>query len=335
VSSAIRVARRGCKAPALWLSLLVVLAGCAQVRAPAGPPERRPHATLDPSVIGRLVRHRVVSGDNFVGLARAYGVGYLELLAANPGVDPWLPEEGVRLLIPDAHLYPDESREGIVINVAEQRLYWFSPDGPRTYAIGVARDGWTTPLGSTTVVRKQEAPTWFPPASARADDPTLGSEVPPGPDNPLGTHALYLGWASYLIHGTNEPFGVGRRVSRGCVRLYPEDIVRLYPEVAVGTPVRVIDRAEKIAIVRGEVVLEAQPTLAQATQLEETGGFEPEPVPDSLRTRLRELVAGTPYRIDWERVESVARRRRGVPIRVSAAPGPSLSSAASVSSGTH
>jgi L,D-transpeptidase ErfK/SrfK len=324
--------RRGpASALALALSTLLVLAGCVQVGAPDRPPPRRPHANLDPSVIGRLLHHRVVSGDNFVSLARAYGVGYLELLAANPGVDPWLPAEGVRLLIPDAHLYPDEGREGIVINVAEQRLYWFSPEGPRTYAIGVARDGWNTPLGSTTVVRKQEAPTWFPPASARADDPTLASEVPPGPDNPLGTHALYLGWASYLIHGTNEPFGVGRRVSRGCVRLYPEDIVRLYPEVEVGTPVRVIDQAEKIAIVRGEVVLEAHPTLAQATQLDEAGSFDPEAMPASLRARLEALVEGTPHRIDWGLVESVAKRRRGVPIRVSAASHASLASVSSQS----
>lgn len=301
------------------LALSLGLAACAPLPAPSRPPARGPHATLDPSVIGQLRRHRVVSGDNFVALARAYGVGYLELVAANPDVDPWLPTEGLRLLIPDAHLYPDDGREGIVINVAEQRLYWFSPDGPRTYAIGVARDGWTTPLGSTTVVRKQEQPTWYPPASAREEDPSLGSEVLPGPDNPLGTHALYLGWPQYLIHGTNEPFGVGRRVSRGCVRLYPEDILRLYPEVGLGTPVRVVDVAEKIAIVRGEVVLEAHPTLAQASQIEETGRFEPEPVPASLRARLRALVEGSAYRIDWDRVESVARRRRGVPIRISAA----------------
>jgi L,D-transpeptidase ErfK/SrfK len=298
--------------------LALLLFACAQTQTPA--PSTRPHVLLDPSVIGQLRHHTVAPGDNFVELARAYGVGYVELVVANPGVDAWIPGEGTRLMIPDAHLFPDDGREGIVINVAEQRLYWFPPEGPRTYPIGVARAGWNTPLGTTTVVRKQEQPTWFPPASAREEDPTLGSEVPPGPDNPLGTHALYLGWPAYLIHGTNEPFGVGRRVSRGCVRLYPEDILRLYPEVETGTPVRVIDRPEKIAIVRGEVVLEAHPTLSQTSQLEETGRFDPEPLPDSLRQRLRELVEGTPYEIDWQRVESVASRRRGVPIRVSAPP---------------
>ena len=300
------------------VATMLMLGACAL--APGPPSLRRPHAQPDPWVLGQLVRHRVENGDNLVALSRAYGVGYVEMVAANPGVDPWLPAEGTELIIPDAHVFPDEGREGIVINVAEQRLYFFSPDGPRTYAIGVARDGWTTPRGSTTVVRKQEDPVWYPPKSARAEDPTLGPEVAPGPDNPLGSHALYLGWPAYLIHGTNEPFGIGRRVSRGCVRLYPEDIAPLYRDTPLGTPVRVIDRPEKIAIVRGQVVLEAHPTLEQASQLEETGSFDPTPMPASLRSRLRALVRGTPHRVDWALVESVSKRRRGVPIRVSAEP---------------
>lgn len=309
----------------ILLASLLALTACSVGLPGSGTriPERTPHELHDPSVIGRMRHHRVDDGQTFVDLARGYGVGYVELVAANPGVDPWLPGEGTEVLIPDAHLFPNAEREGIVVNVAEQRLYWFSPEGPRTYAIGVAREGWDTPIGDTTVVRKQEEPTWYPPASARAEDPTLGDEVPPGPDNPLGTHALYLGWAQYLIHGTNEPFGVGRRVSRGCIRLYPEDILRLYPQVEVGTPVRVIDQAEKIAIVRGEVVLEAHPTLVQAAQIEDTGRFEPEPTPETLRGRLLDLVDGKADRIDWARVTSVAKRRRGVPIRVSVTERPS------------
>jgi L,D-transpeptidase ErfK/SrfK len=259
----------------------------------------------------------VVRGDTLVEIARTYGLGYVELVAANPGVDPWLPPAGSELLIPDAHLFPSGEREGMVINVAEQRLYWFSGARPRTYAIGVARDGWATPVGRTSVVEKKQNPVWFPTHSARADDPTLGASVPPGPENPLGTHALYLAWPSYLIHGTNEPYGIGRRVSRGCVRLYPEDIVRLYPEVELGTAVRVIEESLKIGTVGGDIVLEAHPTLAQAAELEESGRFEAVPVPRSLRRRLLALADGDSRRIDWKRVASVAKRRRGVPIRVS------------------
>ena len=108
-------------------------------------------------------------------------------------------------------------RFGIVINLGEQRLYYYPRPGEvLTYPIGVSRDGYETPLGTTHVTRKKENPTWWPTRSAREEDPTLDKVVPPGPDNPLGTHALYLGWPAYLIHGTNEPFGIGRRVSRGC-----------------------------------------------------------------------------------------------------------------------
>jgi L,D-transpeptidase ErfK/SrfK len=290
---------------------------CALACAPNWGPSRAPHRVVEGLVIGQLQRHRVVEGDTLVELARTYGLGYVELVAANPGVDPWLPPSGSELMIPDAHLFPSDVREGLVINVAEQRLYWFSGERPRTYAIGVARDGWSTPLGRTTVVKKKENPVWFPTHSARADDPALGASVPPGPENPLGTHALYLGWPSYLIHGTNEPYGIGRRVSRGCVRLYPEDIVRLYPEVEVGTVVHVIEQTLKLGIVGGDIVLEAHPTLAQAEALEESGRFDAIPVPASLRRRLVALAGGDAKRIDWKRVESVAMRRRGVPIRVS------------------
>lgn len=290
---------------------------CVLACAPYSTPRRTPHRVIDGAVIGELKRHRVVDGDTLVELARTYGMGYVEIVAANPGVDPWLPPTGSELVIPDAHLFPSGAHEGMVINVAEQRLYLFSGKRPRTYAIGVARDGWSTPVGSTTVVKKKERPVWFPTHSARADDPTLGASVPPGPENPLGTHALYLGWPSYLIHGTNEPYGIGRRVSRGCVRLYPEDIVRLFPEVEVGTVVRVVEEALKVGTLGGDIVLEAHPTLAQAAQIEEAGRFEAIRVPRTLRKRLLELAAGDKKRIDWKRVESVATRRRGVPIRVS------------------
>lgn len=300
----------------LALSLLSV--SCSTRLLTVGKPGRIEHRVFDDAVIGELRRHPVAKGDNFVELARTYGLGYVELVAANPDIDPWLPPAGGELVIPDAHLFPSGKREGIVINVPEHRLYWFTPTGTRTFAIGVARDGWSTPLGKTTVVKKKEKPVWFPTHSARAEDPTLGNSVPPGPENPLGTHAIYLGWPSYLIHGTNEPYGIGRRVSRGCVRLYPEDIVRLFPEVGVGTPVRVVEEALKVGLVDGAVVLEAHPTLAQAGEIEEAGRFEPIPVPRSLRTRLLRLVDGDASQIDWDRVESVATRRRGVPIRVSA-----------------
>ena len=121
----------------------------------------------------------------------------------------------------------------------------------------------STPLGTTTVVGKVVRPTWFPPQSIREEKPYLPEMVPPGPDNPLGEYELRLGWPAYLIHGTNKPYGVGRNVSHGCIRLYPEDIERLFSEVQVGTPVRVIDEEIRLAWVDGELYLAVAPSRHQ------------------------------------------------------------------------
>ena len=190
-----------------------------------------------------------------------------------------------------------------------------------SFPIGVSRADSSTPLGETKVVRKRESPTWTPPRSARLEDPSLPAVVPPGPENPLGTHALYLDWPQYLIHGTNEPYGVGRRVSRGCIRLYPEDIARLYPLIPVGTPVRVIHDPVKLQVVRGELFLEVHPTLEQAGELEEDGAFTAAE-PRELRSRVEALARSVPEggellaRVDWPLVDRIGRERRGFPIRV-------------------
>ena len=114
-----------------------------------------------------------------------------------------------------------------------------------THPIGIGREGWQTPEGYSTITRKVVQPTWTVPASvlreyAEKGEP-LDPVVPPGPDNPLGSHAMRLSLPSYLIHGTNKSYGVGMRVSHGCVRLYPEDIARLFPQVPVGTEVHIIN----------------------------------------------------------------------------------------------
>ena len=151
------------------------------------------------------------------------------MVAANPGIDPWVPGEGTEINLPTVHLMPDladADPEGIVVNLAEMRLYFFEKPGgvPQSFPIGIGRDGLNTPTGTTEVVAKRKNPTWRPTKRMRDEDPELPEVVPPGEDNPLGTRALYLGWPQYLIHGTNKPHGVGRRVSSGCVRLYPEDV---------------------------------------------------------------------------------------------------------------
>jgi L,D-transpeptidase ErfK/SrfK len=270
-------------------------------------------------MIGQLATHAITANETLVDVAPAYGLGYMELVSANPSVDPWLPPAGAQVTIPAAHLLPDAPRRGIVINLADQRLYHFPPGGPpQSYAVGIGRDGLETPRGVTRVVRKQTRPTWFPTARARTDDPTLPAAIPPGADNPLGSHALYLGWDKYLIHGTNKPFGVGRRLSRGCLRLYNEDIARLYATAPVGTEVRVIDQPIKAGWSRGQLFIEAHPSRRQAAELEAKGRFTPHPV--DVRAIVLKRAGSPAPAIDWQAVDRAVQERRGVPVVVATAP---------------
>ena len=174
--------------------------------------------------------------DTLPDIARRFNLGYEEIARANPGVDPWVPGEGREIVLPTQFVLPAAPREGLVINLAQLRVFYFpkvkegEPQTVITHPIGIGKVGWQTPEGTTKVTGKRKNPTWFPPASVRkehkeAGDP-LPSKVPPGPDNPLGAHMMTLGWPSYLIHGTNKPYGVGLRSSHGCIRFYPEDIAR-------------------------------------------------------------------------------------------------------------
>jgi L,D-transpeptidase ErfK/SrfK len=291
---------------------LVALA-CATPR----PASRRLLEEPPPSadLVGRLRFHDVRAADTLVDVAPALGVGYVELLAANPGVDPWLPPDGARLVVPSARLLPSGRREGIVVNLGDLRLYYFEAGRhPRSWPIGVARNGYATPLGVTAVRDKREKPTWLPGPSARRDG--YPARVVPGPDNPLGEHALYLGWHAYLIHGTNDPRGVGRHTSRGCIRLYADDIAELYALVAPGTPVRVVDEPVKLGWIGGELYLEVNPDAEQSRRLDETGRLAPARPPAGLRALVTRAARDAAGRVDWARVEQAAWLRSGVPERI-------------------
>ncbi len=271
-------------------------------------------------LIGEMSTYRTAEEDTLPDVAHKLKVGFVELRTANPTVDVWLPGGGKELVVPTAHLLPDAPREGIVINLPEMRLYHFDDRGKATsYPIGVGRDGWDTPKGTTTVVRKKEKPTWYPPASIRREQPDLPKAVPPGPENPLGSHAIYLGWPAYLIHGTNEPLGVGRRVSHGCIRLYPEHIPLLYEAVAKGTPVAVVDQPLKWAWIGDDLYVEAHPTLAQADDIEEDREIEPVAAP-AFMNEIEQEAAGKGRKLDRDLLERVLAERRGYPIRVTPSP---------------
>ena len=230
--------------------------------APAPPPVVAPVAThqfpFDPKTTGVLGELQVTQArheDTLADIARRFNLGYDELRRANPGVDPWLPGEGTRIVLPTQWVLPDAPSEGIVVNVAAMRLFYFPKPAKNqknqqrvviTYPIGVGKVGWETPIGTTKIVSKRKNPVWSPPPSVRKEhaekgDP-LPAQVPAGPDNPLGAYAMNLGWPSYLMHGTNKPPGVGMRASHGCIRLYPEDIESLFGMIPVGMQVTVVNQ---------------------------------------------------------------------------------------------
>ena len=263
------------------------------------------------------MQYRAAYEDTLLEVARRFHLGYVEMVAANPGTDPWLPGEGASIILPTVHLLPEAEHEGIVVNLADMRLYFFEKPGapPRSFPIGIGRDGLTTPLGSTTIVRKAKDPTWRPTVRMRAEDPTLAAVVPPGPDNPMGSRALYLGWPTYAIHGTNKPYGVGRRLSSGCVRMYPEDIEELYELVGAGTKVVVMDQPVKLGWIDGDLYIEAHPNQQQSDQLEMTGQFDPE-LPSAVVDQVIAAAGEQTRRLDWSRVRTAILERRGYPIRV-------------------
>ena len=275
------------------------------------------------TVIGTLGSAFAQHEDTLLDIGRRHGVGYEEIIAANPGVDPWLPGEGTEILIPTRFILPDAPREGIVVNLPEHRLYYYPPvkAGERpaviTYPISTGKMDWKTPIGVTRIVSKQEKPNWYPPASVRAaraarGEPPLPAVVPPGPDNPLGEHAMRLAIPSgaYLIHGTNIPAGVGMQVTHGCIRLFPEDIAELFAMVPVNTKVHLIDQPTKLGWQRGTLYFERHALLE--------GGNDPGP--DEL-ARLREqvqvLAEGRPVEVDWAGIEHAFRMQTGVPAPVS------------------
>ncbi|MFQ3573044.1 MAG: L,D-transpeptidase family protein [Thermodesulfovibrionales bacterium] len=205
----------------------------------------------DETVIGNITTYTTTKDDSLIEIARRFNLGYNEITDANRELDPFHPGQGREVLIPTQWILPNvEQYEGIVINLPEMRLYLFlKKEGKtmvRTFPIGIGDEGNNTPTGTFKITQKTYKPSWYPPQSIRKERPELPNVVPPGPDNPLGTHAMRLSGGSYLIHGTNRPWAVGRRVTHGCLRLYPEDIPVLFDLVPLGTKVNIIHQNVKI-----------------------------------------------------------------------------------------
>lgn len=255
--------------------------------------------------------------DNLLDVARDYSVGYHEVQRANPGVDTWLPGDGTRVLLPTRYVLPPGARRGVVINLPEYRLYYFPKPkkGERaqviTYPISIGKMDWDTPIGEHRVISKAKNPSWYPPESIRRDHAQRGSilprVVPPGPDNPLGAYAMRLNLTSYLIHGTNNPDGVGMRVTSGCIRMFPEHIEQLFPLVDVGTPVRIMSEPIKVGWAADTLYVEVHPPLEEESESQLRMRFT---------TLLREAAEGHDIEIDWPRADAIFAAATGVPTEV-------------------
>ncbi len=268
------------------------------------------------SAVGKITEHIASGEDSLVSIARKYGVGYVEIRAANPKIDPWIIKKGTKIIVPTMHIVPNVEKEGIVVNLPEMRLYAYvyGEDNPITFPIGIGRLGLSTPIGTTEIVRKMENPTWRPTQRMRDEDPSLPVSVPPGPDNPLGTHFLYFGWPTYGIHGTNKPYGIGRRVSSGCIRLYPEDIEQFYHMIPVGTKVRVIDRAVKVGWVDNKLYMEAHTEMSQVYQMEEYGKVDNYSLTDEQMLLILEEAGKYAKNLNWEIIRKAIKERSGLPV---------------------
>jgi L,D-transpeptidase ErfK/SrfK len=249
------------------------------------------------------------ANDTLMQLARATGLGFQTLAAANPEVDPWLPGAGRPLLLPYSAVLPGRPQAGITVNLAELRLYLVWDEAGmqrvRIYPIGIGDEGWETPEGEFAVLNKVKRPHWKPPQSIRQERPELPLLVPPGPDNPLGEHWLGFTPTGHGIHGTNRPYGVGRRVSHGCLRLYPEDIRDLYDRTALGTPVRIIYKPLKVGVQNGILYIEAHRDYRQKITDPRT----------EIDRQVRQV--GWRHALDWSAIERVIAEARGGPVPVS------------------
>ncbi|MDJ0759709.1 MAG: L,D-transpeptidase family protein [Woeseiaceae bacterium] len=287
-----------------------------------------------------IARHE----DSLVEIARRHGLGYHDIVKANPDVDVWLPGEGTRIVLPTRFVLPPGPREGLVLNLAEYRMYYYPETAPgetpvvMTYPMSIGRQDWETPLGVARITAKAVNPTWYPPKSVReehaAEGRPLPNIVPPGPDNPLGAFAMRLSLPGYLIHSTNRPAGVGMRVTHGCIRMFPEDIEFLFSKVDLKTKVRIINEPIKLGWSGDELVIEVHPVLESPAEVDDEPAEEPNDsaadetavaeaeveLPgapkDPLTFVTEQFIAATSERagrLDWDEVERLVERADGIP----------------------
>jgi L,D-transpeptidase ErfK/SrfK len=284
----------------------------------------------DDKVIGEIQVTRAGEEDTLSDIARRFNLGYEELVRANPGVDPWLPGAGREIILPTQFVLPDAPRDGLVVNLAALRVFYFPKRKPGelqtviTHPIGIGKVGWTTPEGTTKIVSKRKNPTWTPPRSVRKEHAEHGDPlprvVPAGPDNPLGAFAMNLGWPGYLVHGTNKPYGVGMRASHGCMRFYPEDIALLFKEIAIGTPVHVVNQRLTYGWHEGTLYVQVMPPSEEELSAQkDTGDGASQVLSAAVTEQVMALAKQHNVAVDSEQVKQLAQQQTGITTPVSSA----------------
>jgi len=275
--------------------------------------------SIHDSVVGEMAKTYSRQDQTLPDIARIHNIGFMDIKRANQKVDTWMPGEKTEIVLAKQLVLPVAPPVGIIVNIPEMRLYYF-PAGQKgetrqvySYPIGIGREGWATPYITTKIIQKKKDPAWHPPESIRAEHAREGHPlpkvVPPGPENPLGQFAMRLGLPSYLIHGTNKPYGVGLRVSSGCIRMYPEDIKALFGMVPVGTPVRIVNQPYKVGVLNGKLMLEASPYLE-----EDTDQFEGNMT--SVVKMVVEVSKQNKYEVDWDLIRKVITERDSIPVEI-------------------
>jgi L,D-transpeptidase ErfK/SrfK len=331
------------KALAAGCAALIVVAGCSlfhpipkeappvvKALPPPKPELPTPKATHvfdvtpDSDIVGYVQRTIIGKEDTLPDIARRFDVGYEEMVTANPGVDPWLPGVGREVIVPTQFILPTAPHEGVVVNVAEMRIYYYPPHKKGesqkvyTHPIGIGKVGWKTPEGSTKIVSRQKDPVWVVPKSVREehaeDGEKLPAQVPAGPDNPLGQYMFRLGWPSYLIHGTNKPYGVGMRSSHGCMRLYPEDIAVFFDLIPIGTKVTVVNQPYLFGWRDGVLYLQAYAVMEDDSR--NWSKDSKRLLAKMLNPKLGAKISEHASEIDWDRVSALAHAPRAVPVPI-------------------
>ena len=283
----------------------------------------------DGDIVGLVQKTIVGPDDTLPDIARRFDVGYEEIVLANPDVDPWLPGVGREVIVPTQFVLPAAPREGIVVNIAAMRIFYFPPHKPGepqrvyTHPIGIGKVGWKTPEGTTRITGRQKDPVWIPPRSVREEHAQNGEKlperVPAGPNNPLGQYLFRLDWPSYLIHGTNKPYGVGMRSSHGCMRLYPEDIAVFFDLVPVGTRVTVVNQPYLFGWRDHTAYLQSYAVLEDDTR--DWNSHRRRLLDQLLQSKSRapgpRQVHADDAALDWQRIGTLAHNPRAVPVPVS------------------